>query len=201
MPTDTFTIPTTGGVDGTGAITGATYPPVTTFTNNDGIGDLYANRGYSGSTTYHLDNTLMYFTTSTLPDTATVTAAELEIYVTEIVNTNTLSVIGEYYSYDGSTAVGDITSDEVGGAFAAVGLTDMGVGQQIFTLTNVSNISLSGNTGFRLKITQRAANAAPTGHNYFVAASDEHATQAGPILRVTYTDGASPSYFQLLGIS
>jgi hypothetical protein len=187
MPTDTFNI-TAAGQDGSGSLSGGTYPSLASFSANDGNGSIFPGRGYNGSTTYFCDNALMYFDTSGLPDDATITAAELEIYVISLVDTDNLSVVGEYYAYDGSPTVsGDITLNEVGGAFAPVDITSIGIGVEVFTLTNVSNISLTGNTGFRLKVTQRAADAAPTGHNYIAIAEFEHASLAEPILRVTYT--------------
>jgi peptidoglycan hydrolase-like protein with peptidoglycan-binding domain len=200
VPTDTFTA--TNGSDGSGSLSGATYPTLASFATNDGNGTIYANRGFNGAGTYFVDNALMYFDTSGLPDDATVTGAELEVVVIVVEDTDNLSVIGEYFAYDGSpTVAGDITLDEVGGAFAAVDITSIGTGAEIFTLTNVSNISKTGNTGFRLKCTKRAADAAPTGFNYIGMAEADHATLAPPTLRVTYTTGAAPTYFQLHGIA
>lgn len=195
MPTSDFT----ATVDGAGAFSGGSYPPAS-FTNNDGL-DVYTSRQFNG-TTYFIDNGFLTFNTSSLPDTATVTSATLEVFVTEIVNNHALSIVGEYYAWDGSTAAGDITADEVGGAFSPVTYADVGVGQHIFTLTNVSNISKTGNTSFRLKTTKRASDAAPTALQYMVIASIEHATQPEAILHVTYTEASSgAASFQLLGIS
>jgi hypothetical protein len=204
MPTDTFNV-TSAAQDGTGALTGATYPPISTFTNNDelvGGGTVFANRGFDGASTYYLDNGFLTFDTSSLPDAATITAAELEVdMISAPVNTNSLSLVGEYYAWDGSTAAADITSDEVATAFSAVPLSGIGSGTEVFTLTNVTSISKTGSTGFRLKITKRASDAAPTGHNYVSIAGYAHATAAPAILRVTYTDVSSVSFMQLLGVS
>lgn len=186
MATDTFNL-TAGTQDGSGSLSGATYPSLASFATNDGNGTIYANRGFNGSGTYFVDNALMYFDTSTLPNDAIVTAAELEVVVIVVADTDNLSVIGEYYAYDGSpTVAGDITLDEVADAIAPVDISGIGLSTDIFTLTNVSNINKTGNTGLRLKVTKRAADAAPTGFNYIGMAEFEHATLAAPVLRVTW---------------
>ena len=188
MPTDTFNI-TVGGQDGSGSLSGATYPGgVTSFSANDGNGTIYANRGYNGAGTYFVDNALMYFNTSTLPDDATVTAAELEVNVIAFVNTNNLDVVGEYFAYDGSpTIASDITLNESSTAIGGIAIASIGTGTEIFALQNLSSISKTGNTGLRLKVTKRAGDAAPTGFNYIGIAEFEHATLPQAILRVTYT--------------
>lgn len=188
MPTDTFNI-TANAQDGSGSLSGGTYPGgVTSFSANDGSGTIYANRGTNGAT-FFVDNALMYFDTSSLPDNASVSAAELEVFVLDLQDADNLSIVGEYYAYDGSpTVAGDITLDDTATAFSAVDISAIGDdAPEIFTLENLSNINVSGNTGFRLKATKRAADAAPTGFNYIGIVEFEHATLQAPILRVTYS--------------
>jgi hypothetical protein len=135
--------------------------------------------------TYYVYCGLLKWDTSSLGAGATVTSAVLKMYPTFKVNQGSLSLRGEYYAWDGSSA-SDHTADSTSGttAFNAVTLSSITTSaNNDFTLVNLSNVNKTGETKIRLHITGTT----PTNLNELSIASFDHSTLQEPRLEVTYT--------------
>ena len=130
---------------------------------------------------------LLRFDTSSLPDSATVTSAELRLYPTEKADNDGRSLRAEWYPADNWPIDGaDWTSTDSGSAHAGTPLGAIIVGQENrFVLTGLGNLNLQGASAFRLHISGAAV--APTGANDLVFAAFEDPTLPEPQLIVQYT--------------
>lgn len=145
---------------------GATYPPGSGPNRDSGGGVIVAQRSFT--TQYFTDNALLRFDTSTIPDTATITGATLRFYASTFSNVNSLSLTGGWYVWDGASST-DFTGTPETTAIAAYPLSGITVSSDNDVVLSDSagfpNISKTGYTYLRLHVSQRAANAAPTGAN------------------------------------
>src|SRR5215204_483026 len=108
MPTDTFSIAVDAD-DGSGWRADAVWANITagTFSDSSAVfDDTRSTVGkYFTGTEYRVPNAFLRFDTSTLPDDATVTGANLLIHVEEIANADTVSVAADYYDFGGEPPV------------------------------------------------------------------------------------------------
>lgn len=199
MPVDTFS--TTDGNDGGGRLTADTYAPTGGFipTDDDNTDALRLLK--PASPIYWVGNAVFRWDTSTIDDAATVTAAEVDLYVIDRDMDGTgYSLIADNYDFGGeATVAGDITTSDTGNVITPVALLSITLGAlNTFTVTDLSVINKTGFTALRFKIDQDSA--PTTDNNYVNFATSEHATHPAPLLRVTYSTGESPSYLTLLGV-
>lgn len=197
MPTDTFTCGDND--DGGGIHSSASYPPSGFTANGDGT-TIEIVRQLTGAT-YHVANGLFRFDTSTIDDSATVTAAVLKVYVVSVDMDGTgYQLIADYYDFGGeATVAGDITSSDTGNIITSVGLLSLTASAvNNLTITDLSGINKTGHTGIRLKLNQDTAPTAD--NNYVVIASSEDAVNPAPQLEVTYTVPSGASMITVLGV-
>lgn len=129
---------------------------------------------------------LLKFDTSTLPDNDNVTAATLRIFVVSVSNANSRSIVGEYFTWDGTS--GDWTLTAPASPVLSVPLSSITAGSVSNDLpfTDFSGISKTGNTFLRLHI----SGGQPTGVNSISYSAFDHATNPAPRLIVTHEPGA-----------
>lgn len=171
------------------------YPPDTTSTADCAPGTALitaCRHNVGGGTPYYVCNGLMQWDTSSIPDTATVTAAYVKLYGVVRDNADGLSLTAGYYSTWPITSAAyteGVETDAIGG----VSLASLGTGayQQI-DLTSLTGINLTGYTGLRFTISQRAEDATPTGANQFRWADRGYGGSTYALLGVTYLD-ATPT--------
>lgn len=129
---------------------------------------------------------LSFNTHNYLPDDATVTAANLIGWVYGKGNTDSLSYVIEYNNWIwalSSWTIAPGNNAHTGTAISAI-TTDA---DNTFALTNLTNISTTAVTRFRIGVSQLASNAAPTGANYVNIRGLDHATDPAFRLVVTYS--------------
>ncbi len=147
--------------------TGSTvYPPNTTVAWED-IATINVDRFKFSATNFEVECGLLRIDTSGLPDDALITGATLQLVGVNKTDTDSLSVTMGYYQWDGSSA-SDFTNGVETSAHTGTALSAISVGADTytdFTLTNVSNISKTGYTYFRLTMSQLASDAPPTSGN------------------------------------
>lgn len=159
-----------------------------TFASHDADdpNNILVERSWSGSIDYYIGHGYLRFDTSSIPDGATITAAELQIYVISKVVTDGLSLLGDYYDFGGTPAVAaDWVHTPPGGAASSLISALTAAAVNTLTLSNLASINKTGYTGIRLGISARAADAAPTGNNEVVISSYEGPSQAAKLV-VTY---------------
>lgn len=167
----------------------AEYPPAGAYTNdlaNTQPGSCM--RRWNGSVYSVGHYNMAWNTGSVIPDNATVLSAYITLYCTTVNNADSLSFVMEYYAWTGVQADWTNTPSataHTGTALASITASAGGTANN-FTLTNLSNISLTGNTSVRSHITQRAADAAPIGSNQILHGGVGHATILPPELTVEY---------------
>lgn len=186
MPTSTFSIALSGD-DQRVSKSSSSYPPSgAVIRNTTGI-SVIAER-YAAGTNAVVAVGLLKYDTSSLPDDAVISSAFLRLQIISKANANTLSFVAEYYAWNSTDT--DYTSTPGTNAHSGTAIASVTTGvANDFPLQNLGNISLTGTTYFRLHITQRASDAAPTGDNYVEFASFDHTTLTEPQLIVTYAIG------------
>lgn len=182
----------TGTDDASFGYSSTIYPPTTANTAIGGNITTYtqAHRTLTGAA-YETRSGLIRFDTSSIPDGATIISAVLEIIQSDTTtNTNGLSLRAEWYDWSGTygnpsdhshLVAADAIADTPLTTFTTIGA------KHTFTLLNPSNVDKTGYTGLRFGLSQRAADAAPTGVNRFRFASVESGLYVEPLLRVNYT--------------
>lgn len=164
------------------------YPPTGTITRDSTGSITFVARDLSG--VYVVSCGLLRFDTSSLPDTAVISAASLQLYATSKVDTNSLSLVAGWYAWNETNS--DWTNSPETNAHSGTPIASLVVSAtNDFSLINLSNINKTGLTYLRLHITQRASDAAPSGNNHAAFVTREHATLPEPQLLVTYTMPAS----------
>jgi glucose/arabinose dehydrogenase len=130
---------------------------------------------------------LLRFDTSSLPDDATVTSAELRLYATEKADSDGRSLRAEWYpAGNWPIDAADWTSTDSGSAHAGTPLGSIIVGQEnTFALSGLDNLNPGGASALRLHISGGAV--APTGANDLGLAAGEEPTLPAPRLIVRYT--------------
>lgn len=182
--TVTFTITTDAG-DSSGYYSHTAYPPQTSGGYTVFTPSVWIARSLIGAT-YYTSNGYFRFDTSSIPDTATITAATLRVYQESITvnNDDSRSITGDWYDFGGTDTSAD-WADTGTAAFAAIGISTLnGVGDKDISLLNPdANVNKSGFTGIRTHIT----GGQPTGNNDVYLAANEHASNPAARLLVTYT--------------
>lgn len=194
MPTDTFEI-ATGADDGECyIIENLPWPPTTggTFNQNSGLTTANITKigDHNGGTQGVAAATLLRWDTSSIPNDATITGANLILDVLDRLTLETpeLSVIADYYDFGGDTPVlADWTLQATPSVItvqAISGYPDSPGDIETVAFTDLSGISKTGYTGLRMTLDEAAT---PTQSNYIEIALFEHATRQAPRLEVTYT--------------
>jgi hypothetical protein len=179
MPTISFTIGS-DVEDGSCYRTGAVYPPADAFVAEDGS----LAWAFKHTVNNEVDNGFFRWDTSAIPDTATITAADLKVYVTDTSNADSRSFTGDWYDFGGEPSVlADWAATPSATAFSVTiaSITELVINTISLTNPN-SNINKGGYTGIRIGI----SGGAPTGQNSVSVASFEHADPSAE-LSVTYT--------------
>lgn len=188
MPTVTFSVAADTD-DGSGYYFAATWPPDSgTFQNEPGA-VLYAVKDLSDF--YYAEVCCMRWDTSTLPDAATVTAANLKLYVTTVSFTEAgRNLVGDYYDFGGEpTVAADWVLETSPSIFTGVLVDTIPTGTvSTIPLTDLSGISKTSYTGVRLSISGGAPAAASKSAARFAARESGFAT---PQLEVTYSEAAA----------
>ena len=129
---------------------------------------------------------LLSFDTSSLPDSATITSAELRLNITMKSDSDARSLVAEWYpAANWPIDVGDWAFADSSTAHAGTPLSALTVGQQrAFALQNVASVDRIGVTALRLHISGSAS--APTGPNDLGLASWDDAARPEPVLVVRY---------------
>jgi hypothetical protein len=204
MPTTTFNITTD---DNDGSI----YAPHGTswatliggggeFFTSDNFGSSILGMDASYAGYYYISNPLLRFDTSSIPAAATITSANLKIYVEYEASPDNLTWAADFYDYGGSPAVqADWEATSSGNAIASLTVADV-------TLNTVNTVALTGLagiqkdtgaiTGLRFGLTSTATT--PTGDNYIAFSGFASANQE-PRLEVTYSAGGSDATIALTG--
>lgn len=194
MASQTFNI-AAGGDDGfVRRFSGGTneYPPVTNAATGE-TGTSVAVQRSTPITQSFVDNGLLRWDTSPLPNDANVTGATLRVYCMGKASANSLSLTAEWYNWGPSVDVNDYTNTPGTSALTGVLLASIATNtDQDFVLVNANaNVSLTGYTYLRLHISQRPADAQPTGSNSLEFASYENPDFLEARLIVTYDTGLS----------
>lgn len=199
MPTDTFPIASDAD-DGSGSLDQSTWPPTGgIFTNEDGT-QMYAAAGayISGGTVYYISTSLMRWDTSSIPASATISAANLLLYAIATTDDSaSFSVAGEYYDFGGEpTVAADISVISGTSIFTPFRINTVSIGAvRTIPLTDLTGIMRSGETnpqgntgitGIRVSTNNPGA-PTPIVDNNVTFAALEHATLQEPRLEVTYT--------------
>lgn len=174
------TFPITAGVDDQYVYKTGIYPPASSVFRDTSYTQVSAQRNSDS-----VVNGLLNFHTASLPDAAVVSEALLIGKITNLANTNSLGLQAGWYAWDGTSA-SDYSANPETNAISDVPLSSLTLlSENTFSLANLTNVSTTADTRLRLHISQRPADAAPTGQNYVVFSTFE----AGEPMRlqVTYT--------------
>lgn len=187
MPTDTFTIAANSD-DGYGRELGVGWPVSSAdiFADEPFGPDICSVAKHANGGFYVICGYLR-FDTSSLPDTAVISAAALKLFLLDDASPDAGTTIAvDYYDFGGSpSTVADWELSSNGNAVSAFTISSLTSGVvNTIALTSFAGISLNGFTGFRIA---PATTTQPTGDNFADFASLEHATGAPPQLEVTYT--------------
>lgn len=131
--------------------------------------------------------TVLRFDTSWLPDDAVVQAAELQLHFTEKTDSDSRSLVAEWYRNNPwGIGPGDWTWNDVSTAHTGTTLHDIATGRQnTFALTNLRSIDVRGATALRLHISRGTL--APTGPNDLSFAAFDDPRLPPPVLVVRYS--------------
>jgi hypothetical protein len=134
--------------------------------------------------TYRVNLTFLRFDTSSIPDDHTIVRADLQLFCTEKLVSETTLFAADYYDFGGEPPVDadwELTSS--GNCIRSFSFADLvSAGVTNIRLSNLDGISRTGTTGIRIA---PATSTAPTLQNYVLLASQEHASQE-PRLVVTH---------------
>lgn len=199
MPTVTFPI-TTAANDGSGYREAATWAGIGAGAFTDFSDDpthlIYASKQAPG-TAYFCDNLWLRWDTSSIPDSATITAANLIMYLTSSQNNDGYSIVADAYDFGGEPAVaGDWVETPSPNILAPLTLTALiGAGAAgdrtiPFSASGLTAISKTGFTGVRVCFS--AGTPVSASGNYLEFQSFENAGVNEPRLEVTYTEAVAP---------
>lgn len=194
MPTDTISVAVDND-DGSGYMQKASWPPSAGTWADTTSGNIWVSKVF-GASVYTQDLAFVRFDTSTIADTAVISAATLQLYMVSrtqgSAGANNYSLVGDYYDFGGEPTVsGDWIETSSPSIFTAVDLDTFTLSAvNNITLTNFSGINLTGYTGIRLTL----SSGTPTTDNW-VEIADREAANQEPRLQVTYTTaGASEAF-------
>lgn len=143
-------------------------------------------RDYDPENGCRVQNALVRFDTSSIPDNAVVLSATLKLYIDNKYSQGGLSAQAEYYSawpIDGA----DYSAASANSAHAGTPITNLATGAyNNFTLQNLSSVSRTGYTGFRLHVSGALSYGPSSNQNYYSLRPYEHWSPAPPQLVVTY---------------
>ena len=185
MASQTFSI-AVGADDGTARKWGPAYPPDgSTDSTASTTGTFIAPARNFETTTYKTEVALLRFDTSSLPDTATVAAATLRVYINGYFTVNTRSLVAEWYDWGAAIDIADWTNTPGTTAHAGTLINSFtSPASNDLALQNLSNVSLTGYTYLRLHVD----GGTPTGENYIIIDAFDHATSPEPKLIVEYAE-------------
>jgi hypothetical protein len=170
-----------------GRASSAVYPPTTTTTASTTATSLDPQRSFAGAA-YSVQNGLLRFNTAALPDTATVVSATLIPHlIAPPVSADGLSLTGEWYNWGPSVGAEDFSLSAASSAFSVPATSLVAGANQIPLSAPAINVSRTGYTYLRTHISQRPADAPPTGVNSVKLGQFDHITQPGSSLEVCYT--------------
>lgn len=173
------------------------YPPTGTISvepddpTPDAFSFIRTIRNAAPSAAANVEVGLLKWDTSSLPNDAVVTGAILRVVSLGTIQTDSLSVTADWFNW-GSVDTTDHTNTPGTDAHSGTTISSIPAsGNELdFTLVNANaNVSLTGFTYLRLHVTQRAADARPTGDNVFHLASYNNTTYLPARLIVTYEVG------------
>lgn len=187
MPTDTFAI-TTDNDDGTGYRGGGTnWANISTdpFTAEETTTLLVSQ--VTNGTQFFLDNTFLRFDTSSLPDNAVPSSANLLLYlIAKGTNPDNIVWGADFYDFGGEPSVAAdwelSTSGDAITSFTSGSLTASAV--NTIALTGLSGINKTGFTGIRIAPTGSVGQPTSSLNTIEFAASES--VQQEPRLEVTY---------------
>lgn len=185
MAQSSFTPPASGD-DGEVSGSAATYPPslisaVTTGTT------VTAKKSQLAGPSFDVRNALFRFDTSPLPDAALITSAILRLHVSNVVQTNSRNLVGEYYAsanWPIDASDGAITPGNTAFQVTVASITN-GVQNDLTLSSPDANISKTGFTGFRIGVD----GGSPAGDNLVAFSPLDHPTNPDPLLIVNYITG------------
>lgn len=166
----------------------ASYPPTSTSSSYVQVGDatVMVRRSSTPWSYQPVRVALLRFDTSSLPDGATITSAQLQLAVTGKSSTDRRNLVAEWYpgtSWPADST--DWTVSDSSSAHAGTPLDSISVGQQVsFPLQNLSSIDRMGSTALRVHVSGAAT--PPTGANDLAYAAHDHQSLPGPTLLVQY---------------
>jgi hypothetical protein len=140
------------------------------------------SRSFTGST-FGVNNGLLQWDTSALPDNAIVSSATLTVWVSTVDNIDARSFQGEWFNWGASCGASDWTATPASTAFSVPNSSVAANANNSITLAGVAgNINLAGRTYLRL----HESGGQPTGLNRVIFAAYDNTTQPGPRLQVCY---------------
>jgi hypothetical protein len=147
-----------------------------------GAAQVGVSRSFTGSI-YAVNDGLLQWDTSALPDDAMVTDATLTVRVSTVDNANARSFQGEWFDWGTSCDGTDWTVTPANTAFSiANSSVVVGVDNAIPLTGTTGNVQPAGRTALRL----HQSGGQPTGFNRVVFAAFESTSQPGPRLQVCY---------------
>jgi len=197
--TDTFYSNSTSlGGTAYGASASTTPPPYTSSVDGNSSSIIYFN---NGGGTYQRNLGIIYFDTSSIPDNATITSANLKLYAKYMTYNWGWTVNFEYFGYY-SIGSNWYTTSAISTSAGTKNTGDFGAsyGWMTLTLNNVSNISKTNTTGFRCGYAGNYQQSPDQVDQITYYSSGQNASYY-PTLEVTYTTPPPGYQKKIYGIS
>lgn len=182
MPTDTFSIAATADDKEVRRVSSGAneYPPAGTITHISAAAGIEVAR--TGGGTYTTRNICLKWNTSSLPDTALISAALLRVQIVAKSSDDSRSITCDWYVFDGTSSdysTGALTTAHAGTSIASLPSS----GSHDFSLISPGTISTTSITGLRMHV----SGGQPTAFNQMIIADYDHSSLAEAQLLVTYT--------------
>lgn len=197
-PTDVFT---TSASDGFLYYTDAVYATAHDAANAETLDSTsaYLRLGQSKPSSYYLFRSYLYFDTSALPDSGTISAANLSLYGKNDLSTTDFNIVVQdgqpTYPHD-PLQVGDWDYTKysgAGSAFSTAWFSTAGYNNISLTAAGLTYISVSGTTKLCIRSSRDISDTAPTGSEYVDIYSYEKGAGYRPTLYVTYSSSGPPT--------
>ena len=201
-PTEVFVTSASDGYinNGTGGIVYATEQSKAAGTNTIST-QIYTQIGQRKvSTKYYIYRSYLYFDTSSLPDGATITSANLSLYGSVDTSTTDFDISVQHgmptYPHD-PLVVGDYDKtfydgNGIGGSLSTASYVITGYNNISLNATGLSWISVTGTTKLCIRSSRDISATAPTGDEYVTVYSYEKGAGYRPTLYVTYVSSGPP---------